>query len=296
MLQHGRTRRPAARGTGILRRVQPSLYSGRESSAQRVTVLLLIGLFAAAMTDPSHSSFVRLPQIEAIEFSKQSRLPLLIASVYFAFVGLLSWIAINVLHYMRSLIDRWTHQIKRGLQAHFVICILASFFYMGAYRLDTQILLKIDGGSHMVMRSLHWTISTPLQWYIFSVSFAVHRKDMGKIYASAVMTQISGLFMLIFTGKMMIWLSGLVSCTAFVVMFRVVFQMPLRPETAKAAQLTQFIALFTWLAFPMVALCRAQLWISPWLEQVVLYTILDCISKGITFGSAIVLLHGCVQT
>ncbi|CAE7944418.1 unnamed protein product, partial [Symbiodinium necroappetens] len=74
------------------------------------------------------------------------------------------------------------------------------------------------------------------------------------------------------------------SCTCFALMFRKVSQLPLEPGCSQLARKYRRFAVILWMMYPAFHVLRSFGIVTLWQEQVLAYTFLDVIAKGISLS------------
>lgn len=147
------------------------------------------------------------------------------------------------------------------------------------------------GVPYLRMRNVLWLISTPLQWLCFSrACTTAGMRDVAVVMASTVVMQLTGIIMLSATTVYGWSLCFCLSMLAFLVMFEKVFRFPLVKEVAFIARPVLYSELALWTAYPLAFCARGFGFIGLWTEQVLIYTVLDVLTKTICL-SAIAMAH-----
>jgi hypothetical protein len=228
------------------------------------------------------------------QWPDESRISLLIAAVIFSIMVCLCITSIAIIDCLRGLFGQWAPDICRGMLAHSLICAAGALFYFSQYFSEQHIVVLMpDGGEFSIMRNLLWSISAPLQWYTFIMSFATATEKAQKsisisIYVWICAMHLFGVFMVLAQNEFLAWLCGALSTAAFVLVGVRVFELPLVPETASSAHVCRCLTLLIWTAYPVVAFGRMLGFISPWTEQNLLYTSFDVLTKCVELGGIIV--------
>eukprot|EP00747_Dinoflagellata_sp_TGD_P146030 gnl/TRDRNA2_/TRDRNA2_176641_c0_seq2.p1 gnl/TRDRNA2_/TRDRNA2_176641_c0~~gnl/TRDRNA2_/TRDRNA2_176641_c0_seq2.p1 ORF type:complete len:404 (+),score=24.54 gnl/TRDRNA2_/TRDRNA2_176641_c0_seq2:83-1294(+) len=263
--------------------------SAARLSPQRRVLLcwIILGLY-------SLYKLLEKPRFTSPSWVQKPRWPFYIASAMYIVMALMELFVLRVFPYAAFWFDKSGAKIQQSLRAHFIATVSGAILYTSYSLFDQQVLCTNMSGdeSHLLMRNVYWTLSTPLQWFAFSSCFTTaNTKQMTIVYFSCLSTQVCGILALLSCCFPMKCFFIALAVVAFAVMFRQVFFLPLARQTASIAHHSRIVCLCLWVCFPCVVLgrlmCGPDL-TSIWSEQVLLLTLLDVSAKLVTFSSIIV--------
>jgi len=175
----------------------------------------------------------------------------------------------------------------------FVSCVCSGYYLNLALANDAQKLISEDnwwtGEEEVRLQGRYWlwAVLAPMQWISYS-----------RLYTRASAYELASI--VVITSSMI--LLGLrsaterssnhgqgkpffiASCMCFALMFRKVSQLPLEPGCAQLARKYRRFAVILWLMYPALHLLRSFGIMTLWQEQVLGYTFLDVIAKGISLS------------
>eukprot|EP00929_Paragymnodinium_shiwhaense_P052019 TRINITY_DN26091_c0_g1_i1.p1 TRINITY_DN26091_c0_g1~~TRINITY_DN26091_c0_g1_i1.p1 ORF type:complete len:329 (-),score=37.23 TRINITY_DN26091_c0_g1_i1:403-1389(-) len=140
-----------------------------------------------------------------------------------------------------------------------------------------------DGGPHILARNFVWLVSTPLQWYCYARSCSLATpQQVQRLCAATMLMQLFGiLFILVWSSAIRLAMF-LISCVFFLLMFREAHQIAATSEMRCLSLAMKWLKLLLWIGYPLAVALRLAGRLSPWMEQVLVYTALDVIAKTVT--------------
>uniref|UniRef100_A0A7S4PXG0 Uncharacterized protein n=1 Tax=Alexandrium monilatum TaxID=311494 RepID=A0A7S4PXG0_9DINO len=252
-------------------------------------IVLNIAIATAGVVAHVYQNGFLLGSME-LEWVGEKRAPFLMAASIFGSQSLVSLVLIYVLNNMRELADCWGASFQSTLNLYAWMSLVGAVMYFSKYWATHHIVVDLPGlGEYLVMRNLHWIVSTPTQWFIFSqVCTKATPEEMAPIYLSTLLTQVFGMFMCFVGEARMRWYCFWVSTYYFVHSFYLSFKLRLHKDMAVVGARLRVAMLVVWSGFPLVVALRWFGYISPWTEQVFMMSVLDVVTKSITFSAIIV--------
>jgi len=232
-----------------------------------------------------------LPQTVETDWISYSSAPLLVCSSIFISQSLVSLVVCYILRSMKDLSEFWGHRLQRSLWLYMVMSITGSIMYFSKWSNSSHWIVNMTdaGGECFIMRNVHWLVSNPMQWFVYSQACTnCTLEDMTGIYKATVLLQIYGLLRLLTSDSRVRACMFTFSSCYYIQMFWLVYQLPLQRGMKLVAERIRDSTLIIWSIFPAVVLCRSFGLIGAWSEQVLLLSILDVIAKGLTFSAIIV--------
>jgi len=145
---------------------------------------------------------------------------------------------------------------------------------------------SVDGGIHLGLRNLFWMFSTPGQWYCFAKALSTAtNEEIAFIFVVTLAMQSFGFLMLVLSSPVACAACFIAACIAFAMMFHAAFQLPLLKELGSISHSVLHLEIFSWAMYPTALCLRTVGWIDPWCEQVLIYSVLDILTKTITMGA-----------
>lgn len=218
------------------------------------------------------------------------RAPFLIASSIFGSQSFVSLSLMYILKNMRELAESWGSRFQSTLRFYSVISLVGAGMYIVKYWSASHLIVHMDGvGEYLFSRSLHWLVSTSAQWFVFSqVCTKATEEEMQPIYLHTFLTQVFGILMYFEREASQQAFCFLAASACFVESFRLGFRLKLHKDMQVTGCRLRWTMLLVWTCFPIVLVLRLLNYIDPWVEQVLLLSILDVVAKSVTFSAIIV--------
>jgi len=233
-----------------------------------------------------------MPALRSIEIPwvGDSRAPFLMAASIFGSQSFVSLALMYVLRYMRELSDCWGTRYQTTLCLYAWMSLVGATMYLFKYWSRSHIAVNVEGvGIYLFSRSLHWSISTPTQWFVFSqVCTNATEAEMLPVYVNTCMIHVFGTMMYFMTDWRMRWFAFWASSWCFMECFRLAFRLRLRKDMQVVGARLRQAMLVVWTGFPVAVILRWYDLISPWHEQVLFFTVCDVVTKSITFTAILV--------
>lgn len=187
--------------------------------------------------------------------------------------GSLAFQLVNVRHSLRIFL----------LISTFGLAVYAYFAFASGRFLCIQ---SLDGGPHLGLRNIFWMLSTPGQWGCFAKSLTTASdSEISRILTATIAMQAFGMASLAQTSLALHLAFIFCGCVSFAVMFHAGLRLPLLEEFKPIAVVALNSELVTWGSYPVILIARTMGWIDPWTEQVLIYSILDIVTKTIMLSA-----------
>lgn len=162
------------------------------------------------------------------------------------------------------------------------LCVYSHFAFGSGTFLSMK---SLDGGPHLGLRNVFWLLSTPCQWFCFASALtAATSKDLFKTVIATIVMQTTGIGFLAASGVVWRAIWFIASCIAFVVMFDEAFKLPRLQDFQQISSVALRVELLIWTLYPVAMCLRLAGVTSPWWEQVLVYSVLDIVTKTITLS------------
>mmetsp|Transcript_16758 Transcript_16758/g.52540 ORF Transcript_16758/g.52540 Transcript_16758/m.52540 type:complete len:616 (-) Transcript_16758:157-2004(-) len=232
------------------------------------------------------------PSVQSVELAwvGDSKAPFLMSASIFGSQSLASLVLVYCLGNMRELTDWWGERHQNVLLLYACFSSVGVLMYGFKYTSKTLLCVHADGvGEYLFARNLHWIVSTPAQWFVFSqVCTKSTEEEMVPIYIDTVAMHVFGMAMF-FVGEIrMQWFCFFTSSYYFVHMFWLVFQLKLHKDMVSVGTRVRCATLVVWILFPIAVALRWLGYLDAWTEQVLVMSFLDIVAKSVTFSSIIV--------
>eukprot|EP00929_Paragymnodinium_shiwhaense_P044567 TRINITY_DN22846_c0_g1_i1.p1 TRINITY_DN22846_c0_g1~~TRINITY_DN22846_c0_g1_i1.p1 ORF type:complete len:837 (+),score=167.75 TRINITY_DN22846_c0_g1_i1:92-2602(+) len=223
------------------------------------------------------------PVFEDPDWLSQTKLPLLAALVFFASASVFGFVALAVLQSMQTMLERWSPHMQDSFQALLFINTLGSFMYFWFFSAEAQLVVSLtDGSSCLLLRNIYWLVSTPLEWYIFAQSFtSCEVRQVLTICVTAALIQAFGIGAFLLRSPTLSSLCFCAGSLCFCFTFLFVYRLKLLPETMVLGQNLRSLFFALWCFYPLAILLRRFGLINPWMEQVMIYSLLDVVMKSV---------------
>jgi len=227
----------------------------------------------------------------------QARELYLVAAVIFSMSALLSffvWYHLNQVKLCREgVLTTWLKRLREGIYISIGINLFSAALYTHYYVSDWSYFTGIvDSEARLVGRYILWSMSLPLQWLIFIDVFsstATEEAQNVQLLVTAFAVPVLGEWAAEAASSGMhgtSYLAGGLSMGCMVVAYRFACAIPLEPGIRNAACRIRDCMLFLQVVvYPIVHFGRQFGLLSPWAEQVLLYTVLDVCSKAVTHSA-----------
>jgi len=182
--------------------------------------------------------------------------------------------------------QRFTNTVKAY---GFVSCFSAAFYWHLSTMPSTLVAKMPDDGDWIVSRSIHWHFTTPVQIFIFVSSCSPSRRDLPLLICLCLLMQFFGLLMLLIHPLEWQVLCFGLSCVSYALLIGRMTMLTLLPNVDPLGKVILWLYVGLWTLYPVSTVLRAVGWIDDWTEQVLIFTILDVISKSITFGGLLLI-------
>jgi len=213
--------------------------------------------------------------------------PCLIAATVFWVQCLMSLGVVHALNGMPGLAYMYGLKFRQSIQAHTLSALLGAVMYTMQYTGAAELILVHPVfGEYILFRSFHWTMSTPIQWFVFLQTCTAEKvSEMKKLFVHTVLVQVFGMLMLFTPSIQSSSLCFIVSSMSFVSMFIEVFKLDLVQEMKMLGHKIRLANCVMWSLYPIAVLARWNGIIGTWGEQVLIFTLCDMVAKVMTFST-----------
>eukprot|EP00420_Gonyaulax_spinifera_P021380 CAMPEP_0197900542 /NCGR_PEP_ID=MMETSP1439-20131203/49311_1 /TAXON_ID=66791 /ORGANISM="Gonyaulax spinifera, Strain CCMP409" /LENGTH=655 /DNA_ID=CAMNT_0043521433 /DNA_START=21 /DNA_END=1988 /DNA_ORIENTATION=- len=236
------------------------------------------------------SSDISWPYTAHLTWVAESKTPFMIIGSIFATQAVMSVLFILIMGNAHEIVSVWGVRFQHALRAHAAFSTLGAILYIAKYVCSDHWVIHLNGhGEYLFGRHLHWVVSTPTQWYVFSlVSTRCSTQMMTPIYEDTVFLQIHGILMLMHTQTAFRWFSFTTSCLHCFCMFWRILQLPLVRDMVFMGHRIRLASLAIWNLYPLLILLRWAGVMDDWSEQVLFLSILDILAKVVTFSAIVI--------
>lgn len=284
----------AIQGMGLNRSARSSLGCACSSGIFKLGVACV--LLGAIFSPWGRTTFAHDPSKVMSPFEGMGKIPFLVVGVVYGMqmvvVGVvLRTLTLRVFHH--GSLAAQMQGVERSLWVFLFIsaigCVMYWYLWFGS---GTFLLLtSSDGGPYLLLRNVFWLFSTPAQWFAFTHSCTKTSNEyLTKVITSTIALQILGIVMLAMPNFGLYATCFVLSSVFFARMIGLVLKFSIVQEFDFIAHRLLHLDIIVWVCYPVAHAMRQFGLISPWTEQVLIYSILDICTKTVTF-SAIVMIH-----
>jgi len=215
--------------------------------------------------------------------------PCLIAATVFWVQCLMSLGVVKMITGMPGLAYMYGLKFRRSIQAHTLSAFLGAVMYTMQYTGAAELILVHPVfGEYILFRFFHWTMSTPIQWFVFvQVCSSEKVSEMMRLFVPTIFVQIFGILMLFTPSREISFLCFIASSVAFVIMFIEAFNLELVQEMKNLGHKIRLTKCVVWSLYPIAVLARWDGIIGTWGEQVLIFTLCDMVAKVVTFSTIV---------